>query len=294
MKIYLSFLITLLLKTSFSQDYSNYYKQCNNADSLIYVGKHQEALDLFKVAFSSVEYTHSEKFLKAYRLAVKLNLFDDAYQFGRMAIITSGKQEVIKTKSSTFRKSAQFKALKDSSALFLVSYNKRVNHAYIRLIDSLVFVDQFIIRGNRSYKGKYRIDMKALPSNRFELDASNWEFLLKCIDSIGFPSEKNVGLNAYNDVWAILHHNLRLAENEKDHPEIFEFIRTGEYLPEDFFIWYEQFQMQVKGQTYFCTWDGNISKENLARIDANRRKFYLKGINSFELSKGGRTMSAKW
>jgi len=294
MKKYIYFFTIFIINPSFAQDYTRYYKQCNTADSLEYVGKNQEALDLFKVAFSAVEYTHSDKYNKAYRLAIKLNLFDDAYQFGRMMVINSGNKNLLKTSSSAFKKSNQYKALKDSTDDFLSLYSKRVNHDYIQLIDSLVFIDQYIIRGNRTYKGNYKIDKTTLPVNRFELDKSNWQYLLKCIDSLGFPSEKNIGSKAYNDAWVILHHNLRLAENEQYHTTIFEFIKSGDYLPEDFFIWYEQFQMQVHGQTYFTTWDGNISEENLKRIDVNRRKFYLKGINSYELSKNGRSMIAKW
>ena len=50
-------------------------------------------------------------------------------------------------------------------------------------------------------------------------------------------------------------------------------------------VWYEQFQMQVNNSAFFTTWDENISDENLQQIDANRRQFYLKGVNSYTLKK---------
>ena len=68
----------------------------------------------------------------------------------------------------------------------------------------------------------------------------------------------------------------------------------GEYLPEDVFLWYEQYNMQELKQTFFSTWDGNISVENLARIDLNQKAFYMKGIAAFELKKGGMIMDSKW
>lgn len=59
-------------------------------------------------------------------------------------------------------------------------------------------------------------------------------------------------------------------------------------------VWYEQFQQQNYGQTFFTTWDGNLSIENLARIEKNRRMFYLKGLDAYYLKNNGRYMDKKW
>jgi hypothetical protein len=59
-------------------------------------------------------------------------------------------------------------------------------------------------------------------------------------------------------------------------------------------VWYEQFQQQNYGQTFFTTWDGNLTVENLTRIEKNRRMVYLKGLNDYNLKKNGRYMEAKW
>ncbi len=295
--IKLTTLILLLVSfgsSAISQSYVEYYMLCNQADSLEYIHKNQEALESYKAAFKTVDYVHSDKYKSAYQIAIKTNSFADAYEFGKMIIINSGKKEFIQTKSKDFKNSVYYQQLADSTDYFLSKFNERVNHQFIDIIDSLMFIDQYIIRNNREYKGKYALDKSKLPENRFDLDSSNWNLLYECIQEMGFPSEEHVGYEAYDKVWAILHHNLRLKENERYHNEIFEFVKAGDYLPEHMMFWYEQFQMQEYKQTYFTTWDGNISEENLQRVDANRRRFYLKGINSYELAKSGRMMTAKW
>ena len=115
----------------------------------------------------------------------------------------------------------------DSCIHFQTECNNRINHPFIKIIDSLVFVDQYIIRNNKSYKANYKIDKKKLPENLFDLDSSNWHLLFNCIKKWGFPSEEHVGYETYKKAWAILHHNLRLIENEKYHTEIFEYIKNG-------------------------------------------------------------------
>lgn len=293
-KSILLILASFTVYCSFAQSYESYYRQCNNADSLKYCGKKNEALKMYKSAFQSVDFVHSEKLKKAYHLAIELKLFQDAGNFGRKIIVNSGKTELIQTKSSEFKKSRDYENLIDSSRYFIEEFNHRINQQYIEVIDSLIFVDQYIIRNNKSYKDDYVIDKSSLPKNLFDLDSSNWQLLYNCIKKWGFPSEENVGYETYKKAWAILHHNLRLIENEKYHTEIFEYVKRGDYLPEDILVWYEQFQQQNYGRTYFTTWDRNLTKENLARIEKNRRSIFLKGLDAYYLKKNGSYMEAKW
>ena len=290
------FLISFSISTFLvqGQNYSNYYNLCNTADSLEYVGLNQEALEAFKVAFESVSYIHSEKYHDAYQLAIKMEEYQDAFQFGKMTIINSGLKNLIATRSAKFKRSEYFKLLNDSTEYYLNFYKSRVNHDYINIIDSLHFIDQNIIRKNRSVKGNYKIVKDSLPKNLYELDNSNWQYLHMLIDSLGFPSEQNVGLKACKDAWIIIHHNLRLKENEIYHKEIFDYIRQGKYLPVHFSYWYEQFQTWNNGQSFFFTWDQNTTVDNLERINANRRLFYLKSSNSFNLKNNGRKWRKKW
>ena len=294
MKVLYLFIFTLLLTPIFAQDYAYYYESCNRADSLAYYVGDQAALDEIKKGFESVDYVHSENYMKAYSLAIRLKKFDEAFYFGRMIIINSGQKNRIHTKSRDFKKSKQYQLLLDSTSHYLTLYNSRINHGYIQLIDSLLYVDQHIIRGSHNIKGNYQIDKATLPENKYELDSKNWGMLSHLIDSLGFPSEQNVGAEAYYNAWIIIHHNLRLKENEAYHPKIFEFVGNGDYLPKHFSFWYEQYQTNVHDTSYFYTWDGNLSEENLKRIDQNRRRFWLKGLNSVEIKKNGRKFIGKW
>jgi hypothetical protein len=293
-KSILFILVSFLFSCAFAQNYESYYLQCNKADSLKFYGQKNEALITYKLAFQTVDFVHTEKLIKAYKLAIEISSFQDAFHFGKNIILNSGKIDLIRTKSTDFKKSNYYHLLIDSSHFYIIDYNKRINHQYIKIIDSLVFVDQYIIRNNKSYKADYNIDKSKLPDNLFELDSSNWHLLHDCIKIWGFPSEENVGYDTYNKVWAILHHNLRLKENEKYHMEIFEFVKRGDYIPEDLMVWYEQFQQQNYGQTFFTTWDGNLTTENLTRIEKNRRMNYLKGLDAYYLKKIGRYMEVKW
>ena len=293
-KNFLLFTIALTIYNARSQDYASYYKRCNLSDSLQYIGLNQEALDTYKIAFTSVDYVHSNKYYEAYHLAIKLGAFKDAFQFGKMIIINSGNKKLIGTKSTSFKRSNYFECLKDSTDFYLENYKNRVNHDFINAIDSLYFIDQNIIRKNRSVIGKYSLEKDTLPENLFELDKTNWQQLHKLIDSLGFPSEQNVGLAAYNHAGIIIHHNLRLKENEKYHNEIFQSIEDGKYLPVHFCFWYEQFQTSTKGQSFFFTWNGDTTEENLKRINLNRRSFYLKSSNAYALKNNGRKWRSKW
>lgn len=280
-----------------SQDYVFYYETCNYADSLRYVGKKEEALKKYKEAFATVDYVHSEKLYKASYVSAELNKLEEAYNFAKQAMIHSGNPKIYLKDYKAFRKSKYYRQLKDSTESFLTIFNKRIDHKYISIIDSLDYIDQYIIRGNKSKrykKMKYQIDESQLPENRFDLDSSNWALLYQLIHERGFPSEQNIGSEKNLTAWYVLHHNLRLKENEKYHQEIFGFIRKGETLPRENYFWYEQYQQIVHGTTFFTTWDGNLSPENIVRINENRKKFYLKSLNSFELKKDGRFMSSIW
>lgn len=283
-----------LFTYAFGQDYKNYYLDCNLSDSLSYNQQNEQALIKLKEAFTKVDYVHSKNFVKAYHLAIKLKKYDEAFEFGKMIIINSGEKNKIITQSSEFKKTCYYKNLKDSIDEYTNKFNNRINHFYKSIIDSLYYIDQRIIRNNRSIKKKYKIISKSLPNDRFELDSVNWLILSKLIDSLGFPSEQNVGYETYSKASIIIHHNLRLEKNSRYHNRIFEFIKNGDYLPENFFFWYEQYQMQIIGNTFFTTWDKNTSTENLKRIDINRRAFYLKGINSYKIEKNGMSMISLW
>jgi len=280
----------------FEQDYSMYYQLCNEADSLEYLEQYIPALETFDKAFNSVSYVHSNKYEDAYNLAIKANDYHIAYEYGKMILINSGNEKYIKSKSRKFKRSNYFTLLTDSTELYLEKHQNRVNKKYIKLIDSLFFIDQNIIRKNKSIKGNFQIDKTKFPKDLFDLDDRNWNLLYNAIQEYGFPSEEKVGREAHEDVFIIMLHNIRQKENEKYHEEFLNYMKSGKYSPYYFSFWYEQYQTEVNGQTFFSLWDGNTSEENLIRIDANRRKFFLKGVNSWKIEKGRRRYrpKSKW
>lgn len=277
-----------------SQDYTEYYRLCNDADSLIYLGEDQYALETFQRAFKTVEYPLLRELQDAYKLAINLSEFDAAENYGKSLLLGTGKGTIIKTESETFKASQQYRRLLDSSEIYLKEYENRINWEYVAIIDSLYYIDQRIVRKNKSIKGNYNIDKKSLPKDLFELDQGLWLHLSTLIDSLGFPSVRNVSAEASYRASLIIHHNLREEQNASYHPRIFGYLKSGEYSLLNFTVWYEQYQTEVLGTTFFTTWDKNLTAENLARIDRNRRAFHLKGINAYELKSDGLVMSVKW
>jgi len=276
-----------------AQDYSTYYTLCNEADSLAYKGKKEKALTTLEQAFHAVEYVQGKKYRKAYLLSIELKAFEKAVEYGKKMVIHSGEKRMLNNPSKPFKKSVYYRQLKDSTASYLNSHAQRINHEFKMLIDSLYFIDQYIIRKNTTVKSRYRVNTDALPKNRYDLDALNWQLLHASIQKYGFPSEQLVGQRAYEQACILLIHNLRLKENESYHQEFIAYVFSGKYDPNDFYFWYEQYQTRVKGTTFFTLWDGNTDSENLKRIDKNRRHYFLKGISSWKIRKGRKRFRPK-
>ncbi|MEO1518841.1 MAG: hypothetical protein AAFV95_27750 [Bacteroidota bacterium] len=274
-------------------NYGLYHQLCNKADSLVYEKQYKAALETFEQAFNRVDYVHSNKYKDAYDLSIQMGDYEKAFGFGKMVLIHSGQPKYLKTKSRKFKKSTFFSLLQDSTSLFLEQYQKRINEEYSQLIDSLYFIDQRIVRKNKSVKGDWQIDEATLSMTPSELDSSNWVSLHQAIQQFGFPSEERVGREAHENAYIILLHNIRMKKNEAHHQEFIDYMKSGEYLPYYFYFWYEQYCTEVKGQTFFSLWDGDTSEENLKRIDLNRRKFYLKGVSSWKVRKGRRRYRPK-
>ncbi|MCC6702237.1 MAG: hypothetical protein IT221_11985 [Fluviicola sp.] len=294
MKVFILSLIHCIFFTIQAQEFKSYYKNIYQADSLAYVGKNKEALLHYQQTFSSVAFPYCRDLQSAYLLAIKVKNYKLAKNIAQQLLFQSGEIKLINTKDKSFKKTDQYKELENSTDSILKCYNERINHSYIQLLDSLTYVDQYIIRNNKSHKGNYKIDLKSLPENRFELDQKNFELLMKWVDSLGFPSESAVGYKTYNDdVWVLFHHNLREKQNEKYHLDVLKWIENGWYHPNSMMIWYEQYAQQHLKTTYFTTWDQNLDPENIKRINKNRSKYYLKSLNAYSIEKNGRSMISK-
>lgn len=279
-KHYLLIIFCIFSVHVYAQDYSFYYNTCNNADRLKANGNYKVALANYEKAFNSVPHVHSYRLMNACTTAVHVNEFNKAYNFAKLSVINSGSTAIMvrlkRGKYRKFRKTKYYKNLKDSLETFKSQNALKINKEYKKKIDSLQYVDQNIIRNNKSIKGNYKIDLSSLPEDKYELDDRNFKALLQLIDQYGFPSEELLGSEGYLNASIIIHHCFRKKENEKYHYIIFDAIEKGWYLPRNFSFWYEQFYVWHKNQSFFGVLNKDNSESNLERIKANKAKFYLK------------------
>ncbi len=269
---------SLLFQISFSQHYRDYYKNCYKADSLIYEKNYTLALEKYKSAFTSVDYVHYKYLRSAAKCAIRIKDFESAGRYLRQSIINTGFVDFFsafkRVPSGRFKRTTYYKNIKDSIPHYLEQHKKNTNWEYSAIIDSLHYVDQRIIRGSKHAKGDYDIDTSMLPRNRYELDSTNFQTLLECIEKWGFPSEELVDANPI----MILHHNMRLEKNEKYHPIAFKAVWEGDWDPRSFSWMYEQYCKWHKDSTFFGL-GGDLSEENIKRVSENREKFYLRPLS---------------
>ena len=277
------------------QAYLPYYHLCHDADKEMYLENYELALTKFEQAFELVDYVHTTSYEKASQCAIALGDFQQGYQWAQKALLNGSHNRFWKArKFKAFRQSTYGQWLRDSIPYFQRQAVEKVDTVYLKQIDSLYFVDQYIISGSMAAKGNYAIDKSALPENRFELDSTNLIALIHLIEAYGFPSEQLLGVDGYQKATMIIHHNFRLEQNEKYHPIVLKALFEGEYLPSDFEGMYEQYCMWYKDTTFFSTFDQDLSESNLERINLNRRKYGLKDLSAFQIKRKGLVMKAKW
>lgn len=297
MKINLPIIFLFFLNTLQSQNYIEYYNHCNEGDRKIYLEDHESALINFEKAFQGVPYIHTKQLEKASKCAVKIEKFDKAYQYGKKALLQGSNLQFLKDKESKkFRKTSLYKNLTDSLQIFNKLHLTQINLPYKKLVDSLHFIDQNIIRGNRTVKSDYKIDKTNFPKDLFDLDALVFNTLLEAIDKFGFPSEKKIGIEGYNHVWVILHHNLRLPENKAYLPLAIEAVKNGMYLPTNFAWMYDQSKINIGEEPEFYygvplpkTLTNSLKEE----IDKKRRLFGIKPFSSTRIKTTGRRTVVK-
>ncbi len=152
-KIILLLTVGLLVRFfSVAQSYPDYYLLCNKADSLQFLGQKEAALRTYNQAFQMVSFVHTKKLQNAYLLAIELREYNAAFDLGRLIICNSGQANLIKVKNQRFKQSTCYQTLNDSSAYYLQIYHNRINHDFVALIDSLIFIDQYIIEATSPIK----------------------------------------------------------------------------------------------------------------------------------------------
>jgi len=201
------------------QTYLPYYHLCHDAAKAMYLENYELAQTKFEQAFELVDYVHTTSYEKASQCAIALGDFQQGYQWAQKALLNGSHNHFWKArKFRAFRQSTYGQWLRDSIPYFQRQAVEKVDTVYLKQIDSLYFVDQYIIRGSIAAKGNYAIDKSALPENRFELDSTNLIALIQLIEAYGFPSEQLLGVDGYQKATMIIHHNFRLEHNEKYHP----------------------------------------------------------------------------
>jgi hypothetical protein len=278
--------VLILLKTGQCQkenDYIKYYNLCNEGDSLYYFKNYKEAMEKYEAAFRTIGFVHAKNLRNASLCASKLNQDEVAWQYAKQALMGGENEKFLK---NSFSKNISKEILKDSIIYLINQHQKSINQFYIKEIDSLYFVDQNIIRGNKTVKSNADFSKLAIPQNKFDLDRDVWNHLIGLMSIYGFPSEKNIGPKAYEQVSIILHHNFRLPQNQHQMPIATEALKKGEYLPQDFAWMFDQsFSMLNKNPFfYYGSKDpSRLSKDELLQIEENRRNYGVKPFSAYKI-----------
>jgi len=173
---------------------------------------------------------------------------------------------------------------RDSLKFFQIEYRKNLNSNYKKQLDSLYYVDQRIIRGNKYVKGEYNIDKSKLSKNLFDLDSLIFKDFLALIEKYGFPTEKNVGRKTFNNISVIYHHNFRLPQNKKYMYIAQEAVKEGAFLPRNYAWMYDQSLTWFgKGEPYFyygVYFDIKKLDEKKDLINKRRKKWGVKPLDA--------------
>lgn len=278
--------VLIFLKTGKCQKenvYIKYYNLCNAGDSLYYFKNYKEAMEKYETAFKIVDFVHVKNLRNASICASKINQNKVAWDYAKRAISGGENEKILK---NSFPKNISKEILKDSIIYFKNQHQKSINQFYIKEIDSLYFVDQNIIRGNKTVKSNADFSKLAIPQNKFDLDRDVWNHLIGLISIYGFPSEKNIGPKAYEQVSIILHHNFRLPQNQHQMPIATEALKKGEYLPQDFAWMFDQFLSMLNKNPFFYYGSkdpSRLSKDELLQIEENRRKYGVKPFSAYKI-----------
>ncbi|MFH2142397.1 MAG: hypothetical protein ABIJ97_08250 [Bacteroidota bacterium] len=277
----------LIITTIHGQNYIEYYNLCNEGDKQIYLENYQEALAKYEEAFSLVDYVHAKQYKSASICTAKLIDYGKTSQYAAKAILNGFPDEFLKDKIfKDFRKSKYYRVLRDSLPSLKNLHQKSVNLSYQKEVDSLYYIDQRIVLGNKHVKGNFNIDQSALPIKNAEIDSLIFKHLLELIDKYGFPSEKTIGYEGYANVWVLFLHNVRLPQNEKYITLLEEALINGEYQPSNYAWMYDQSMMRKDQEPMFyygmpTTYDFSDSEKQ--KIDEIRRQYGIKPIESIKI-----------
>ena len=273
-------------------NYIEYYQLCNSGDSLFHYKNYKGAILKYEAAFKTVNFVHAKILRNASICASKLNQKEVAWNYAKRALNGGENDKFLK---NSFPKNISKESLNDSIILFKNQHQKSINQFYIKEIDSLYFIDQNIIRGNKTVKSNADFSKLAIPQNKFDLDKEVWNHLMGLINIYGFPSEKNIGPKVYKQVWIILHLNFRLPQNQHQMSIATEALKNGEYLPQDFAWMYHQSLFMLNKNPFFYYGGkepSKLSQNKLLEIEQNRRNFGVKPFSAYEIKVKGKHLNS--
>jgi len=282
--------LVLLCQTAFAQSYIPYYTLVNRALETEYLGNSSLALAQFDSAIAMVPYVHVRTYERAAICALKQGNYPKAYGWIKQAVSQGKGADFWQADApKAFQRSSYYTLLQDSVHIWEKEAQMRINQPYRALVDSLNYLDQWIVRGVLSAKvGNYQIDKKSLPENRYDLDTAIWNRLLLAIDTWGFPSEQEIGLQGYQNVSIIILHNARMPENESYKGMLKEALLRGEYEPYDYAKMVDQSRLFQKENTfYFVGGKGmeamlQFSPEERQAIDKRRAEIGVKPLSAYK------------
>lgn len=279
MKTFFTLLLVILFSSLYSQNYISYYNLCNAADRAVYEKEYDSAMLLYEKAFELVPYVHNDYLTKAISCASKVKKPELAYRFVKQYYLQSGYVSVFDERVVKRQiKNPTFSILKDSLLNLVVS---PYNAVYQKAIDSIIFIDQTVLRNN--FKDTAGYNLKT-PEDWENLEARNFQKLLNYIELYGYPSERLVGKKSYDDAYIVLLHNIRLEKNRSYLSIVKKALMEGDCLPDDYGWIIDQACSNDSTPYVFYLYEANPGKLSQSRkkeINQERCKYGIKPIEAY-------------
>ncbi len=267
-----------------TNDYIAFYHLCNAADSLSYFENEKAALQKFKEAFEIVDYTPVNYLRRASLLAYRLKEYSLAYKWQRLNILQGNPL----FDDSVIKQELPHSAL-DSIKKWQKLHSESIDKDYSKEIDSLYYIDQCFLRDyNCDLPG---IDTNDLSKDNMEaIDQSNFLYLIKLIETKGYPTEYRVGVESAEKVWILIHHSVRLSKNSNYIDYFIEEVYKGNYEPHNFAWMYDQSLIFSNEAPYFYYGVADVSyftDEQKKEVNNRRREWGIKPLESTKIEKFG-------
>jgi hypothetical protein len=273
-----SFIICCLLFFTFTlnaQDYIAYYNLVNEGNKSVYYKKYDVAVMYYEQALDFVSYVHNNTYANLALAYSHLGNNKKAIKYLEKAVKQGWNRDITITNavfSPLFTETQGYKNIMINEKVM----SEPMDSAYIRKIDSLYAIDQYIIRANNTFK-----------ENTVFSDSFNLAALLRFINKQGFPSENIVGQNCVKKVEIIIHHNGRLEKNERLLPIWLEAVKKGWLAPESYAWMYDQYlTWEKKQKPRFYQGIARIDKftpEELAKINNIRFTIGLPSLDAYDI-----------